>query len=150
MAGLVDSAARAVLDHLFTEPAYVPPDTYYVALSTTAPSANGANFTEPTGGGYVRLATTAADWSPAAGSAPSQKTNTVGFVWPTATADWAGGTNLVAFGLFDAAAAGGLVITGPLDTAKAVLSGDTPMCNPGKLVVKLGDPTDPFGLSAAG
>jgi hypothetical protein len=148
VAGLVDSAARAVLDHLFTDPAYVPPSTFYLALSTTTPTADGAGFTEPVAGGYLRLATTSADWSPASGSSPSQKTNTTAFVWPSATDDWAGGANLVAFGLFDALTGGALVITGPLLTPKAVLASDTPMCNPGLLLVKLGDPADPFGAPA--
>lgn len=148
MAGLVDGVARAVLDHLFSDPAYAPPSTYYLALSTTSPTPDGAGFTEPVAGGYVRLATTAADWSPASGSSPSQKTNTAAFVWPSATEDWAGGSDLVAFGLFDALTAGALVITGPLTTPKAVLATDTPMCNPGLLLVKLGDPGDPFDAPA--
>lgn len=148
MAGLVDSAARAVLDHLFTDPVYAPPSTYYVALSTTDPAPDGANFTEPSGGGYTRLPTTAADWSPASGSSPSQKTNTTAFVWSPATTDWSGGASLVAFGLFDADTGGNLVITGPLATPKSVLTGDTPVCNPGKLLIKLGDPADPYSAPA--
>lgn len=144
MAGLVAPAARAVLDHLFTDPAYTPPATYYVGLSTTTPTVDGANFTEPSAGSYVRIATTAADWSPASDSSPSQKTNTAGFVWPMATADWAAGADLVAFGLFDADTAGALVITGPLAVPKSVMAGDTPVCNPGRLVIKLGDPADPY------
>lgn len=56
MAGLVDTAARAVLDHLFSDPPYVPPSTWYLALSSTTPTPDGGNFTEPATGGYVRLA----------------------------------------------------------------------------------------------
>lgn len=147
MAGLTDVVARAVLDHLFSDPPYAPPATFYLGLSSTMPAVDGSNFTEPTTGGYVRLATTAADWSAAAGSSPSAKTNAVSFVWPMATDDWLAGADLVAFGLFDAPVGGAVVVQGQLQVPKSVSAGDTPVCNPGKLAVKLGDPTDPFVAS---
>lgn len=149
MAGLIDATARALLDHLFSDPPYVPPQTYYAGLSPSMPTIAGTGFVEPDSGGYVRLATTGADWSPAEGSTPTQKTNTKAFVWPMATEDWADGANLVACGLFDAATEGNLVVCAAIRTPKAVLAGDTAVCNPGRLVIVMAWGIAPAGAGAA-
>lgn len=75
MSGPVDEIERAILDHVFTDPAYTPPATWWLCLSTTTPADDGSNFTEPGIGGYVRLATTAADWAAAIATTPATKAN---------------------------------------------------------------------------
>lgn len=144
MAGFVDTVERALLDHFLTDPAYTPPATMYLALSSTTPTEAAGNFTEPSTGAYARVSTAAADWSAASGTAPAVKTNTAVKTFPTATADWAAGANLTHFGLYDAATVGTLLCWGVLGTAKPVLNGDTASFGAGALVIKLGDPSDPF------
>lgn len=144
MAGFTDTVERALLDHFLTDPAYTPPATMYLGLSSTTPTEAGGNITEPSGGSYARVATTAADWSAASGTAPALKTTTATKTFPTATADWVAGANLVAVVLFDASSAGNAVAWGPLTTPKPVLSGDTASFAPGAFTLRLGDPTDTY------
>lgn len=144
MPGFVDSVERALLDHFFTDPAYVPPATMYIGLSSTTPAEGGTNITEPSGGGYARVATTAADWAAATGTAPATKATNVAKAFATASADWVAGANLTHFVLFDASTAGNATAFGALTTPKPVLNGDTPNFPSGSLVLKLGDPTDTF------
>lgn len=142
MAGFTDATERAILDHVLSDPPYAPPSTLYIGLSSTTPTEAGTNFTEPSGGSYARVSTTAADWSAASGTAPATKTTTATKTFPTATADWSSGANLACFGLFDAPTGGNLVAWGALTTAKPVLSGDQASFGPGGLTLKLGDPSD--------
>ncbi|MGH3672192.1 MAG: phage tail fiber protein [Pseudonocardiaceae bacterium] len=144
MAGFTDSVEQKLLDHFLTDPAYTPPTTMYLALSTTTPVDAGTNFTEPSTGAYARVATTAADWSAASGTAPAQKVNTATLTFPTATADWSAAANMTYFGLFDAATVGNLLAFGVLAVAKPVLNGDTASFAPGALKLELGDPTDTY------
>lgn len=144
MSGFTDAVERAILDHVFTDPAWTPPATCYIGLSSTTPTEAGANFTEPSSGSYARVATTGADWSAASGAAPASKTTSATKTFPEATADWSSGANLTHFGLFDASTAGNLLLWGALTTAKPVLAGDVVTCGPGSLTLKLGDPADSY------
>ncbi len=144
MAGFVDTIEQALLNHVFTDPAYTPPATLYIGLSSTTPTEAGGNITEPSTGSYARVSTVAADWGAASGTAPATKSNTAVKTFPTATADWVAGANLTHFVIFDASAAGNAVLWGALGTANPVLNGDTPSFAAGALVVKLGDPSDTY------
>jgi hypothetical protein len=144
MAGFVDTVEQALLNHFLTDPAYTPPATMHIGLSSTTPTEAGANFTEPSGGAYARVSTAAADWGAATGTAPATKSNTAVKTFPTATADWLAGVNLTHFGLFDAASAGNLLCWGALGTAKPVLNGDTASFAAASLILKLGDPGDTY------
>lgn len=144
MAGFTDTVEKALLDHFLTDPAYTPPATMYLGLSSTTPTEAGGNFTEPSSGSYARVSTVAADWSAASGTAPAVKTTTATKTFPTATADWSSAANLTHFGLFDASSAGNLLAWGALTTAKPVLNGDTASFAAGALTLKLGDPADSY------
>jgi hypothetical protein len=144
MAGFVDTVEQALLDHFLTDPAYTPPATMYIGLSSTTPTEAAGNFTEPSGGSYARVSTAAADWSAATGTAPATKSNTATKTFTTASATWSSGSNMTHFGLFDASSAGNLLVWGALGTAKPVLSGDTASFGAGALVLKLGDPADTY------
>jgi hypothetical protein len=144
MAGFVDTVEQSLLNHFLTDPAYTPPATMHIGLSSTTPTEAGGNFTEPSGGAYARVSTVAADWSAASGTAPAVKTTTAVKTFPTATADWVAAANLTHFGLWDAATAGNLLAWGALTTAKPVLNGDTASFAAGALILKLGDPTDSY------
>lgn len=147
MAGFTDYLEKALLDHIFTDPAYAPPATLYLGMLTgTATDDAGGGLTEQTigTGGYARVATTAADWSAATGTAPATKTNTTAKTFPAATADWRTGANFTYVGLYDASTAGNLLAIALITTAKAVLSGDTANFPISSIVWKLGDPSDTF------
>ena len=144
MAGFIDVLEQAILDHILTDPAYNPPATWHIGLSSTTPTETGTNFTEPSGGGYARVSTVAADWGAASGSAPATKSNTAVKTFPLATADWLAGVNLTHFGLFTASSGGSPQIWGALGTPKPVLNGDTPNFPAASLVLKLGDPGDSY------
>lgn len=119
-----------LLDHIFTDGAYTPPATLYVGLYTAAPTDAGGG-TEVTGGSYARKSTTAADWDAAAAGS---KSNGASIDFVTATANW--GT-VVAFGIFDAASAGNLLIWADLNTSKSVDNGDTAKFPAGNLTINL-------------
>jgi len=100
---------------------YTPP-TVYVGLSSTTPAVAGTGVTEPSTGSYARVATSAATWNSAASSTTS---NASAITFPTATADWASGSNMTHFVFYDASTAGNFLGFGALTTAKAILNGDT-------------------------
>ena len=102
-----DHTAQGILQHITGEAAIFVEPTAYLALFTTAPTSDsGAGAVEPVGNGYARVQTSAATWNAAAGSGPSTISNAGAITFPTATGSW--GT-VVAFGLYDAAAAGNLL-----------------------------------------
>ena len=109
-----------LLDHMLGNAAYSAPATVYIALYTAAPTDAGGG-TEVTGGSYVRKSVTNNDtnWPAAAAGA---KANGTEITFVEATASW--GT-VVAFGIFDAAAAGNLLYWATLTTNKTIDSGDT-------------------------
>src|SRR5215211_5051565 len=86
--GFVDTIEQALLNHFWTDGAYTPPATLYLALSTTTPTEAAGNFTEPSTGAYARVGTAAADMAAASGTAPASKANGTAKSFPTATADW--------------------------------------------------------------
>jgi hypothetical protein len=105
MTGLTDYAAQATLNYWTGKSAMPALPTVYLGLFTTAPSDAGGGV-EVAGGSYARKQTAAADWNAASGSAPSLASNANSLAFPIATANW--GT-IVAFGAFDANAAGNLL-----------------------------------------
>jgi hypothetical protein len=144
MPGAVDTEEQAILNGVLQDPSYAGYATLWIGLSSTTPTEAGAGITEPATGSYARVATTAADWSAASGTAPAVKTNTAVKTFPQATADWVAGANLTHFVLFDAASAGNAKWFGALTTAKPVLSGDTASFAAGALILKFGDPLDTY------
>lgn len=118
MGRLSDADANNMLDVRFGAVASTAPATYYVALSTTAPTNTGTNVTEPSGGGYARVAVVnnATNFPAAASRA---KSNGTVVTFPTATASW--GT-ITHFALYDAATAGTMRAWGALTTSQAVAS----------------------------
>ncbi len=119
-----------ILDHLFGKGSYTPP-TVYVGLSTADPGDDGTGLSEPTGNGYARLATSAADWN-SASSGSLDNASAVAFA--EATSDWGTVTH---FALFDAATGGNMLAHGALSLSKTVSSGDTVRFVAGDLDVSL-------------
>lgn len=118
---LSDAFELEVLDAILGTSGLLP-GTVYIALSTTTPTDAGANFTEPVGNAYARVAVTnnATQW-PAAASAEKSNANAISF--PTASGgNWGTVTHV---GIFTAAGPGGTPkIWGALDAPRAVNDGD--------------------------
>lgn len=140
MSGFTDAVEQAILDGLFA--GWEGYESLWVGLSSTTPSGSGGNVTEPSGGSYARVETDADDWGAASNTAPASKANTTTITFPTATADWASGSNLTYFVLYDAQTNGNVVAYGQLTTAKPVLNGDTASFASGQMVIRLGQPAD--------
>jgi hypothetical protein len=139
MAGNISNYLQAkALDYFFSDAAYSPPATTYIALYSVAPT-NAGGGTEATGSGYARSALTnnATNWPAATGSSPSTKANGTVASFGPATGDWSSGSNMVAFGVFDALSSGNLLWWGTLTEAKPVLNGDTPSFAIGALQMTL-------------
>jgi hypothetical protein len=122
-----------ILDHIFGKGAYTPP-TIYVALSTADPTDDGTGMAEPSGNGYLRVQTAAADWDPASGGA-LDNANAIEF--PQASGgSW--GT-ITHFALFDAtkAVGGNMLAHGALSASKTIADGDTARFSAGALDVTL-------------
>lgn len=113
-----DALENALLNHIFTDPAYTPATTLYIGLSTSTPNDAGGNFTEPSGNNYSRLATTAADWSAASAGA---KTNSAAFEMPEASGSWGTITHV---GLFEASSGGTPILWAALAASRAITTGD--------------------------
>jgi hypothetical protein len=111
--------------------------TYYVGLSSTAPTTVGGNVTEPTELGYIRKAITEAQWTAATTADPSAKSNNIIIEFDEAGADWVAGANLTHAVLYTAEAAGTFIGSGVLAQAKAFLAGDTPRFGVGAIVIEL-------------
>jgi hypothetical protein len=115
-----------------------PLSNCYIALSTTAPNADGTNFTEPlSSAGYARsiigLSSTSATqvMSSPSGGATS---NTSIIFFPEATASWGTVTH---FGLFTSASGGNLVLYGTLTNPIAVAANYVPLFRVGNFSLTL-------------
>ena len=140
MAAFTDFAENKIIDFLFraqalgitgaTAAAGTGPATLYVGLFTAAPTDAGGG-TEVTGGSYARVAVTSslANWagtqaaaSTVASSGSNATTSNNGaLAFPTPTAAWG---VITSYAIFDAAAAGNMLIYGTLTTSKTVNNGD--------------------------
>ncbi|MDI9433070.1 MAG: hypothetical protein QM570_15245 [Planctomycetota bacterium] len=130
MGSFSDYWENEILDHLFGKGGYSPP-TIYVGLSTADPGDDGTGLSEPSGDGYARVATSAADWSAASGGA---LTNADAIEFPEAADGWGTVTH---FALFDAAWGGHVLAHGALAEPKTIDSGDGARFAAGDLEISL-------------
>jgi len=108
MTGFSDRTAQGVLDHVTGKAAMFARVTpVYLALFTAVGTDAGTGFTEVSGGSYARVSMAASDWNAASGTSPSSADNANAAAFPTSTADW--GT-VIAWGIYDAASAGNLLM----------------------------------------
>jgi len=130
MGGFSDYCENQILDHLFGKGVYSPP-TIYVGLSASDPGDDGTGLSEPSGNGYARVETAAADWNVAAdGLLDNAGTIPLG----PATGDWG---PLTHFALFDAPAGGHLLVHGALAHPRTIESGDSARLAAGDLEITL-------------
>lgn len=136
---MTNALKARLLNAYYGNTAVTPPSTLYIGLSTTTPTATGTNFTEPTSGAYARvaLANNGTNFPTATTANPSVKATGVDATFPEATADWASGSNMTHWGVFEASSGGAPVDWGALDTPKPVLNGDTAKIAAGDLITRL-------------
>lgn len=79
--------ANRLNNYLFGATSFTPNGTYYIGLSTTAINAAGTGVTEPTGGGYKRVAVTN-NKTNFTGSTGGIVQNKVQFEFPESTTAW--------------------------------------------------------------
>lgn len=107
-----------VLKHVFTNTAYTPASTLYIALYTVAPTdAGGGTEVSTSGTNYARQSAAFT----VSGTSPTQAANTSAVEWGTASASW--GT-IVAAAVFDASTAGNMLAWADLTNNKTIASGD--------------------------
>jgi hypothetical protein len=137
MSGLFRSVRSALLNHLFGKATMTPP-AIYLGLSSTTPNSDGSNISEPTEGGYARVATSAGDWSVAVDGDPCVITNTAQFTFPRALGNWAGGEILTDGVLFDSPSGGAGIGAGTLKVQKPVFTDDTAQYPAGSITITMG------------
>jgi len=115
-----DFIENKVLDSLFGDTPYVPPASFYVALSKTLPSDAGV-ITEPSGGNYsrVQMLNNATVW-PAA--VDGVKTSTIPATFPVASNSWGTVTH---YAVFDSFLGGNMIGWGQLIASRLIEIGDS-------------------------
>jgi hypothetical protein len=138
-----------VVDQVFRAQTALTPANTYIALDTTAGSAQACG-TEVSGGAYARqtvvsalanwsgtqgAGTTAASSNSSGSSGTTSNNNAITF--PSPTANWG---SIVGFCVFDASSGGNLLYYAPLTTPKTVNNGDAaPSFAAGALTFTIGD-----------
>lgn len=120
-----------ILDHIMNDGAYSAP-TIYVGVSTADPGDDAATLAEPSGNGYARVSTAAADWNAASGGS---KTNANAVTFPEASGSW--GT-LTYICLFDADSGGNLLASGALTSPQAITTAQTLRFPASSITISLG------------
>ena len=133
---MTNAQKAKLLDHYYGGPDLTRPATLYIGLSTTTPTDAGANFTEPVGNGYARIAVTndSTKWNSATSANPSVKTNKVQLEFPEATGNW--GT-ITHWGIFEVSTGGTCVDWAALELAKAISTGDVARFKAADLKIQL-------------
>lgn len=137
MGSLSDYEEAKILDAVFGATALPAVATHYIALYTATPGDASASGTEVSGGSYARVAFTnnGTNWPAASGTSPTTKSNGVAVTFPAPTGNW--GT-VVAFAVYDAAAAGNEIGWAALNVNKTINNGDpAPSFAIGALVITL-------------
>lgn len=126
-----DYIENELLDHVLMQGDYTSPTNVYIALSTADPTDDASGLAEPSGNGYARVSTAAADWDSASGGSASNA-NEISF--PEAIGNW--GT-ITHFALFDAASGGNMLAHGSLSASWDVVNRTTVRFPAGDLTVTL-------------
>ena len=124
-----------IQDYLFSGVAFTPPTTYYVALSKTAPQADGTGVTEPSGGNYARIAVTKSTASFTT-SANGVVKNKIRIQTNESTTAWG---NCTHYAIYDAPTGGNLLWGNALTKARNIDSEMQLFIDPNGLSFTLGD-----------
>lgn len=108
-----------ILDHQTGVAAFTAP-SMFLALSTTSPAEDGTNVTEPSTGGYARVALSGKWGAATLVSGVGTSANNAAISFTQSTAAWSSGSALGFFAIYDAATAGNLLRYGALDVPRTV------------------------------
>lgn len=118
--------ANSILDYVLGNATYTPTANLYVGLFSASPTIGpdmaGTEFVIGTGG-YARVSV-ANNLTTFPAASAGQKTIGIDIMFPLLTADQP--SPAVAFGIFDAASAGHLLVFGVISPGKTCLTGDRP------------------------
>lgn len=130
--GKSKNAQNRTLDAWFGNIPIKPPTTWYVALFSTVPTAQGAGVEiSSSGTGYARVAVpNNLNYFP--GSTDGSKTNAMPIDFGTALGDWG---SVIGIGFFDGPGIATLAYYGPLAYAVMMLQDDSFTVSPGKLII---------------
>jgi expansin (peptidoglycan-binding protein) len=124
LAGKANYLSNKILN-LLGDATLTAPATYYLALFTVMPAADGTGGTEcASAGSYARVAITA-NTTNFPTTTTESVANGAAFAFPQASADWMTAANIVGWGLYDASTSGNLWYAGPVTVPAPVLSGQT-------------------------
>ena len=128
---LTDSTEAEVLKYLFGRIPFTPPPTYYVGLSSTQVNEDGSGVTEPSSGGYARVAipNTTVGFTFSGG----QITNGTQIAFPTATASWG---QQVEIEFFDQSSGGTVKMRGSLSPVQTIDTNQRIYFDPGDLSIQ--------------
>jgi len=130
-----DYMENALLDHIFGGQSTPAVGTLYLALSSTTPSDDGTNFTEPSEASYARAAILANNTNFPAAVAGSIKNGGASISFPKALESWTG--PLTHFGIFNAMTNGDLLAYGALTSSQSVVVGNVFTIPVDELVINL-------------
>lgn len=112
------------------------PSTYYIGLSSTTPTTSGTNVTEPSGGGYARVAFNSAMSEPTNGVI----TNSAAITFAESTADWfTSASPATYYVIYDAATGGNLLMYNALTHSRIIEINTIATIQVGSLVLQLTD-----------
>ncbi len=117
--------ANTMLTNLFS--------SAYIGLSTTTPNVDGTGYTEPSGGGYARVAASTGSFNATDGAV----TNRNYLYFPEAVADWGTITHICVFDGTGTSAR--LRYFGALTEAKAVSIHSVPLFRPSSINISVVD-----------
>ena len=128
MGSISNYLENELLDHIFNNGDYTSPTAIWVGLSTADPLDDASGLAEPSGNGYSRKTVSF-------GAASSRRiTQNADVTFDQATGSW--GT-ITHWALFDAETGGNMLAHGQLESAKSVVSGNTPSIASGEIYVEV-------------
>jgi hypothetical protein len=132
--GMSNAHVQSVLSREFGSVAYTPPVTWHVGVSTTQINPDGTGATEPSGGGYARVAVSnnTASWENIPADVGRRNLTVIEF--PPATASW-GTVTFVP--IYDAPTGGVLRYYVQLTNSKVVGVDDVLRFEAGQLQIKI-------------
>ena len=114
-----DTLENELLDHWMDDGSYTASTTLHAALSTSTPSDDGSNFTEP-GSNYARVDVSSDSLWDAAAAGVKDNASAITFV--QASGSWGTVTH---FGLYTASTSGTMLAFGALTASRVIDSGET-------------------------
>jgi len=120
MSAATNYLEQKLLDHVSRIAAYTQPSGLTIGLSTTTPSDDGTNFTEPSGNGYAKE--TVAFSSDGQVGGAYQVSNSGALTFTASGGNW--GT-ITYFGIFDTEGTPNLLSFAAMDTSRTINDGES-------------------------